>query len=349
MSVPPKMKSRLGRGLSSLISVSELPVEMEASPPAVVPAVVAEGAVPAGSSGAGAAAGARTTVAAPVVEIIDAPNPAKGAFTMANAIRLSAIVPNPNQPRKHFSEAGLQSLAASLKSTGMVQPIIVRPMKERAADGGMQYQLIAGERRWRAARLAELQTVPALLRDVDAFMQAQMALIENIQREDLNAVDRAIAYRMLMEQLGLTQAELSGRLGEDRSSIANFLRVLDLVPGVQEMVRDGLLNLGHAKILATVTDPFQQQDLAKRVVEQGLSVRNLERIVEAPVAPPKPAAGREISPHLRDLERTITSNLGMKVKIQASGKKGKGKLVIQYGSLDQFDQILERLGVKVEE
>jgi ParB family chromosome partitioning protein len=215
------------------------------------------------------------------------------------------------------------------------------------AGGEGTYQLIAGERRLRAAKLAGLATLPAIIREVDPFKQAQMALIENVQREDLNPIDRAQAYRSLIEQLGLTQAELASRLGEERSTVANYLRLLDLSEPVREMVRAGNLSLGHAKILAGISDPQQQQELAERVVGQELSVRNLERILTEPVAAPK-SAPAEPSPHIRDLEGTLSSQLGLRVQVRSGAAKGKGRVVIHYGSLDQFDQLLERLGVKAE-
>jgi ParB family chromosome partitioning protein len=264
-------------------------------------------------------------------------------------ISLNAITPNPHQPRREMNEPSIQALAASIKSTGLVQPIIVRRLPGSPATEP-KYQLIAGERRWRAAKAANLQTIPAIVREVDSFAQAQMALVENIQREDLNPIDRAQAYRTLMDQLGITQAELATRLGEERSTIANYLRLLDLSPFVIEMVRANHLSLGHGKLLASVTDPARQQELAQLVLAQELSVRNLERIIEAPSTEPKPAAApsKEPSAHIRDLEKTITSSLGMRVQLRAGGQKGKGRLVIYYANLDQFDQLLERLGVKAE-
>jgi ParB family chromosome partitioning protein len=321
MSSAAKGKSRLGRGLSSLISVSELPVEAEV--PVEPPAQIGAADLPP------AAASAQAVPAATFIPI---------------EIRTDSILPNPHQPRKQFDEAGIQSLAASLKSTGLVQPIIVRPSPQGVAG---QYQLIAGERRLRAAKAAGLETIPAVIREVDPYKQAQMALIENVQREDLNPIDRAQAYRALVEQLGLTQAELATRLGEDRSSIANYLRLLDLAEPVRDLVRDGQLSLGHAKILAGITDPAHQQELADRIIGQGLSVRNLERIVtEVPTVTP-PAAVTP-TPHIRDLENSLTSQLGLRVQVRSAAKKGKGRLIIHYSSLDQFDQLLERLRVKAE-
>ncbi|MDB5172593.1 MAG: parB-like partition protein [Phycisphaerales bacterium] len=239
-----------------------------------------------------------------------------------------------------MNEASIAELAASLKSTGVIQPIIVR-----LQDG--QYQLIAGERRWRAARLAGLASIPAIVRNTSAFEQAQMALVENIQRENLNPIDRALAYRTLMAQLGLTQAELAGRMGEDRSSIANYLRLLELAEPVQTMVIDGRLSMGHAKILAGVSDKSDQERLANLVVNQSLSVRNLERqlqdIPSTSARTPTP-----LSPHIADLEKSLAQQLGMRVQVRSGAKKGQGKLIVHYATLDQFDDVLSRLGVKAE-
>src|SRR5205809_5173865 len=234
MSATQKPKSRLGRGLSSLISVSDLPVEAE------IPSAAPETASP------------------------DNGRP----MSMSQEIPIDRVTPNPHQPRRQMNDASIAELAASLKSTGLIQPIIVR----QVPDG---FQLIAGERRWRAAKLAGLTTIPAIVRDVDSFTQAQMALVENIQREDLNPLDRAESYMSLMTQRGLTQAELAARLGEERSSIANYLRILELADPVREAIREGEISLGHAKLLAGVADPNEQERLANIVVVQELSVRKL--------------------------------------------------------------------------
>lgn len=256
-------------------------------------------------------------------------------------IPLGAIVPNPHQPRRQMNEASISELALSLKSSGVIQPIIVRKI-------GAEYQLIAGERRWRAAKMAGLATVPVIVREVDSFQQAQLALIENIQREDLNPIDRAFAYRSLMSQLGLTQSELAGRMGEDRSSIANFLRLLDLPTSVQGMVVDGRLSMGHAKILAGVPDPVEQERLANIVANQSLSVRNLERQIQEQGTPPSAkAAPAASSAHVADLEKSLARQLGLRVQVR-SAKRGKGRLILHYASLDQFDELMSRLGVKAE-
>ena len=316
MSQATKSKPRLGRGLSSLISVSHLPVEAEVGghPPAAAP-------VPAPAPGM-AAVGSGQALGGPLVIPID------------------AIRPNPHQPRKTINEAGIAELAASLKSSGIIQPLVVR----RTKSG---FEMIAGQRRWQAAKMAGLTEVPAIVREVDSYTQAQMALVENIQREDLNPIERAQGYRALMDQLGLTQAELAARMGEDRSGIANYLRLLDLAEPVRDMVRDGRLSLGHAKLLAGISDILEQQRLAETVTTQGLSVRNLERMLQdgsngSPVR--KPPA---LTPHLMDLEKSLARQLGMRVQVR-SGSKGRGRLILHYSSLDQFDEILQKLGAKAE-
>ena len=306
-----KSKPRLGRGLSSLISVSSLPIEEVAGPAPVS--------------------------LAPVSIPISAPPAADGQPLL---IPIQNISVNPHQPRKSMNEATIAELAASIKSSGIIQPLVVRM-------NGNGYELIAGERRLRAAKIAGLSEVPAIIRDVDGFAQAQMALVENVQREDLNPIERAQGYRTLMDQLGLTQAELASRMGEDRSSVANFLRLLDLPQGVQALVRDGRLSAGHAKLLAGVADAAQQQRLADMAVAQGLSVRNLERLLQSGT---QAATGRKSpasTPHIVDLEKTLSRQLGMRVEVR-SASKGKGKLVLHYSSLDQFDDLLQKLGVSTE-
>jgi ParB family chromosome partitioning protein len=303
------------------MSMSDLPVESEVPPPTT----------------------ASDTADTPAVPM-SVTSVARKNETNPTDIPVDQISPNPHQPRRQMNDASIAELAASLKSTGLIQPIIVR-----RTDAG--YQLIAGERRLRAAKLAGLSHVPAIVRDVDSFTQAQMALVENIQREDLNPIDRATSYKLLMNQLGLTQAELATRLGEDRSSVANYLRLLQFSDKTQTMIGDGHLSLGHAKVLAGVSDIAEQDRLAELVVSQELSVRNLERLLqnEAVESPSEPRPVSEPSAHLRDLETTISRHLGMKVQIRSGAKKTKGKLILHYSTLDEFDTLLERLGVRPEE
>lgn len=304
MSTKAANKPRLGRGLSSLIQVSETVVQREIPPTATA----------------------------------DSTPPTSGG---PMSIPVGKVHPNPHQPRRQFNQATLSELAASIKTTGLIQPVIVRPE-------GDEYELIAGERRWRAAQLAGLDEIPALIREVDSFTQAQMALVENIQREDLNPLDRASAYQSLIDQLGLTQNELAARLGEDRSSIANFLRLLTLAEPVREMVRNGQLSFGHAKLLAGIADVSEQKRMADAVVQRDLSVRNLEQLIRTGIKP-APAPSPTPSAHVADLEKTLTRQLGMRVQVRPGAKKGRGRLILNYASLDQFDDILRRLGVNAEE
>lgn len=321
-----KAKPRLGRGLSSLISVSELPVEKEIHDSS---ATGSTGSSPFHADRPGSAAnGEASSPPAPALPVLD------GTPLM---IPIDNIGPNPHQPRKTIKESAIAELALSLKSSGIIQPIIVRRVEDR-------FELIAGERRWLAAKLAGFSEVPAVVRDVDAFAQAQMALVENIQREDLNAIERAQGYRVLMQQLGLTQAELANRMGEDRSSIANYLRLLDLAEPVRRMVQDGRLSMGHAKLLAGMEDILEQQKLAETVVAQNLSVRNLERLLETRGQPQIEKKGSGSAAHLADLEKSLTRQLGLRVQLRSS-TKGKGRLILHYGSLDQFDELMQKLGV----
>jgi ParB family chromosome partitioning protein len=301
-----RRKSRLGRGLDSLLSVSvaEEPMQLDALDR--MPAQTDD--VPRGTP-------------------LDLP--------------LDQIVPNPRQPRRDFDETTLAELAESIRVNGIIQPIVVRPV------GPHRYELIAGERRFRASRLAGLTTIPALLKSVDDLTQAQLALVENIQREDLNPVDRALGYQTLLTELGLTQAELAARLGEERTGITNHLRLLDLATPVRDLVRSGQLSLGHAKVLAGLSDADEQLRLAQIVAGQGLSVRNLERLLsEAPKnRPEKPKP----SPHIKELETTMTRSLGMRVQVRSGTNKTRGRVVIHYGNLDQFDALCSKLGVTIDD
>jgi ParB family chromosome partitioning protein len=266
-------------------------------------------------------------------------------------VELAKIDPNPHQPRAAMDPVALRELAASIKASGLLQPIILRP----AADG--RYQLVAGHRRTEAAKLAGLDTLPAIIRDDSTDeRQAEWALVENIQRQDLNAIERAKAYRRYVDTFTLTHAQAAERLGEDRTTISNFLRLLDLNPGVQDLVSRGILSAGHAKVLAGITDPALQDSFANRAVTEGLSVRKLEELINAPPAPPVSGPGEPAttdvashtrtlaakSPHVVELEQDLSRKLGTKLRIFPSKKKNTGKIVIQYFSLDEFDRIVER-------
>ncbi len=275
--------------------------------------------------------------------------PATGAHGERLAeIDIQLIDPNPHQPRSAIDPHTLLELASSIKSSGILQPVILRP----AANG--RYQLVAGHRRTEAAKIAGLTQIPALLRhDSTEAQQAEWALIENIQRQDLNPLERAKAYKSYVTTFKLTHHQAAERLGEDRATISNFMRILDLNPGVQDLIARGLLSAGHAKVLAGVSDPGRQDALANRTVADGLSVRKLEELINTPAtAIDATSAEATVSAHTRtltaksahvvELEQELSRKLGTRLRIFPSKKKNTGKIVIQYFSLDEFDRIVEK-------
>jgi ParB family chromosome partitioning protein len=260
-------------------------------------------------------------------------------------IETQQVRPNAHQPRRYFNDSSLQSLAQSIKVAGVLQPIIV-------SRQGDHYELIAGERRWRAAKLAGFDKVPAIVRPTDDGQRAQLALIENIHREDLNPIERGRAYKAILDRQQLTHQQLADQLGEDRSIVTNHLRLLELHPPVQELIIHGKLTLGHGKLLAAVLNPQEQLHYANLAVAQQLSVRKLEELLKTALPKPKMSPDALLNPlsaHIADLERQISRDLQMRIQLQQAKKGGKGRLVIHYASLDQFDQLLARLNVKIED
>jgi len=253
---------------------------------------------------------------------------------------LSSISPNPYQARTVWREDDLAELTESIKANGIIQPIIVRPFQ-----GG--YQLIAGERRFRAAELASLPTIPALVRDVDDEQLFEWSLVENIHRRDLNAIERAKAYQRYLNAFSLTQAEAAERLGESRSLIANYIRLLDLPQEIKQMLIDERLSMGHARaILALPTDELRRK-LANRAFAGRLSVREVERLVRKLTQndASKNSATPGKAPHIVDLEDRLARHLGTRVAIDARRNGQRGKIVIQFGSLDEFERITDALGL----
>ena len=343
--------SRLGKGLSSLM---QSPVSVSEPPPAAEPAVraVLEAAA---SDGGGDSSG----FAGPPSQQREQPGASEAETTgehhRLERVAVADIQPNPNQPRQHFDDAALDTLADSIRRDGLMQPIILRA----TPGSGEGYQIVAGERRWRAAQRAGLSRVPAIVRDLDDAESAQWALIENLQREDLNPMERAEAFRRLGELFDLSHDEIAERVGLDRSTITNLLRLLRLEPNVQSLVRDGLLSMGQSRALAGLTDSQAQRALADRAVREGMSVRQVEaaaRAVNDTQAASTAGANtggsrRQISAqpaHLADLERSLAAQLGTKVLLRTARKKGAGTLCIEFYSLEQFDDLLERLGVSTE-
>lgn len=311
-------KRRLGRGLSSLIS-SSIAAEPE-SP--------AEGAY----------------------ESSDHPS-SPTASGQPLLLPVSDIAPNPFQPRRTFSEDALRELAESIAQQGVLQPLIV--VVSTAGDAPAPYLLVAGERRLRAARQAGLDEVPCIVRHASRQEMLEWAIVENIQRADLNPLERAQAYREYIDRFGLTQAEAAQRLGQPRPTIANHLRILDLSDVAQQCVADGSLSFGHAKVLASLTDLSRQEELAKQCVQEGWNVRRLES--ETGKGNPSEAtenAGstRRAKPaYVRDLEERLTQVVGTRVRIQQGRGKNTGRIVVDYYGLDDFERIAGCLGLTVEE
>ena len=274
--------------------------------------------------------GARATAAQPA--------PAAD-LTGVREIPIEEIDRNPYQTRTHLDEVALHELAASIRANGVVQPVVVRRVAGR-------FQLIAGERRWRASNLAGKQTVPAIVKEVSNEQAMEMTIIENLQREDLNPVEQARAYERLAREFSLTQEQMAQRTGKDRSSVANFLRLLKLPVEVQLDVETGSLSFGHAKVLMMLDAPDAQLELAKRAVEASLSVRQLEEIVHDLMHPAERPAkqARQVDPNIREAERELERALGVRVEIRDRG--GKGKIILRYGSLEDYDRVLEMLNRK---
>jgi ParB family chromosome partitioning protein len=270
--------------------------------------------------------------------------PDKELQSSLREVSLDVISPNPYQVRSIWNEQELKELAESIRSNGLLQPIIVRPL-------GTGYQLIAGERRFRAAQMASLKTIPAMVRQATNEQMLEWALVENIHRTDLNPIERAKAYQNYLNTFSLTQADAAERLGEDRSVIANYLRLLDLPMEVKQMLTEGQLTAGHAKaILALPTDELRRK-LANRAMAGRLSVREVERLVRKYLIDTDQAKVtiRSKPAHILDLERKLSSLLGTKVAIETRNKGQRGKIIIEFYSLDEFDGITERLGLVCEE
>jgi ParB family chromosome partitioning protein len=260
--------------------------------------------------------------------------------TSLREIEIDKIKMNPYQARTVFSEEELNDLANSIRSNGVIQPIIVRP-------AGQWYELIAGERRLRASQIASLRTIPALVRKASDEQMHEWSLIENIHRVDLNPIERAKAYREYVNAFSLTQAQAAERLGEDRSVVANYLRLLDLPQEIKDMLAEKKLSMGHARaILALPTDDLRRK-LANRAMAGRLSVREVEKMVRRYLTSTsqEKQATRSKAPHIIDLENRLASQLATKVNIETRKNGQKGKIIIEFYSLDEFDGIMERLGL----
>jgi len=247
-------------------------------------------------------------------------------------LKINDIEPNKEQPRKNFKQEKLQALAESISQHGVVQPIIVKKN-----DKG--YIIIAGERRWRAAKIAGLKTIPAIIKDLSSRETMEIALIENLQREDLNPIEEAEAYQKLMEEHGLTQEDLSRIVGKSRAAIANSVRLLSLSEKIKDMIINELLTPGHARTLITIEDAEKQLKLAEEIVEKNLSVRETEKLVneQKSIKKNKRKTGKDAN--ILDIEEKLKSIFGTKVDLRHN--KNRGKIIIEYYSNDEFNRIID--------
>lgn len=254
-------------------------------------------------------------------------------------IELDKIVPNPDQPRTIFDEDEITGLAESISSVGLIQPIIVRKK-------GNQYIIVAGERRYRACRLNRMNTIKSIVIEADEELNFTMALIENIQRQDLNPIEEAKAYKLLINRFKLKQQDLAKKVGKERATIANTMRLLNLSDEIQNGIIEKKLSSGHAKVLLSIEDPIKQKSLYNEVISKDLSVRALETLINGDKSADENEAKKEKklslkNPHLKKMEEELVSKLGTKVEIRHSGNKGK--IEISYYSLDDFERIVEMI------
>jgi ParB family chromosome partitioning protein len=249
-------------------------------------------------------------------------------------IELNKLKPNPLQPRKKWDPESLEELAQSIQETGILQPIVVVPDREN-------FRIIVGERRWRAAKKIGLQTIPVLIRNLTEAQQHEAMLIENLQREDLNPLEIATAYQKMIQEFGYTQEDVAKKVGKDRASVANYLRLLKLPDEVQELIADGKLSMGQARALIPIEDPGRQRSMANRIVKDRLSVREVEKWVHRLQSPPEKVPNVPMDPDLLIFQEELLKLLGTKVIL--SGDQNKGVLKIFYYTLDDLNRIYEKI------
>lgn len=277
--------------------------------------------------------------AAPATATTAAPGPSPAAPA---SLPVDLLVRGVYQPRHDMHTESLEDLAQSIRAQGVIQPIVVRPLPERGPGGAVRYEIIAGERRWRAAQLAGLQSVPVVIRDIPDSAAIAMALIENIQREDLSPLEEALGLRRLIDEFGLTHETAADAIGRSRVAVSNLLRLLQLGDVARDLLETRQLEMGHARALLALTEPRMQAEVARLVARKALSVRETERLVKKMLEPARPgpkADARTKDPDVRRLEQDLAEKLGAAVEIQ-HGREGRGRLVVTYNSLDELDGIL---------
>lgn len=335
-------KTGLGRGLDALlgpINPKPVPVNTDNAQPSGAPP-------PDSDKGASSVDSAGTASAPARVQ----PAPATAGRTAAapglRTLGLDQLKPGKYQPRRDMHRETLQELADSIRSQGVLSPISVRPVVA-TSDGAPAYEIIAGERRWRAAQLAGISDIPVIVRDVSDEQAAAIALIENLQREDLNALEEAEGLRRLIEEFDLTHLEAATAVGKSRAAVTNLIRVLDLASDALQLLAKGELSMGHARALLALSGSRSQAEAAHEVVARGLSVRQTEALVKkwqsgGADRTSKPSAAGRLDPDIRRLQDDLSVRLGARVAIQ-HGRGGKGKLVINYNSVDELDGILKHI------
>ncbi len=319
-------KPALGRGLGALMGGSPVTQSPPVSPsPAITLSTTTTPSVPA-------------TVPHAVI-----PTPAPVSRDTVRRVSVGLVKPCSFQPRKDFPPEALRELSDSIREQGIVQPLIVRPM-------GANFELIAGERRWRAAQLAGLTEVPVIVREADDRAVLELALIENLQRENLNAIEEALGYAQLVSQFQLTQELVATKVGKSRAVVANALRILKLPGEVQNFIRDGRISVGHAKVILGLANPVEQSEAAERVIKDGLNVRQAEGLIaKMQSRDSKPKAAKASLPtdaHVANLENKIREKLGTKVSLRYKG--GKGALEISFYSDAELEGVLQALGVNAD-
>ena len=335
------VKPALGRGLSSLISSPMVSVVPPNQPPQqpnfASPYTVLEGGL------------ARDVSKEIQAKPAEAEVEIDGQRTKVRYVKIGEIIGNPTQPRQTFNDSELQELSSSIKTHGLLQPVLVRPS---AKYENAKYEIIAGERRWRAAKLAELSELPVIIQEISDKEALEIALVENVQRSNLNPVEEAEAYQRLATEFSLTQQEIADRVGKDRASVSNFIRLLKLAPEALECLRKNEISMGHAKALLTIKEPAAQLSLCRKVLEEGMSVRALEAIVsrsvvlEAPQTPSRFAKdGRTsagvLNPFPEAIDR-MRNALGTKVTIKHHAG-GRGRIEIEYFSEQELDRLVDQI------
>ena len=247
-------------------------------------------------------------------------------------IAVSQLDPNPDQPRRTFDTQALEALAESIRQAGVLQPLLV-------VENGARYRIVAGERRYRAARMAGLQSVPCVVRDMTEQERMEAALIENLQREDLNPIEEAAGIRALMEECGYTQELAAKRVGRSRPAVANLLRLLQLPESIRELVKAGELSAGHARVLAGLADESRQLALAERAVREGMSVRELEKLAAQTMEKPAKPEPKPLPSELNDMQERLQNVLGVRTALHGNLKKGK--IILQYDSAEELEAIFE--------